>query len=247
MDGFIPDEDFISIILGSIPPSYNTYITAITAMLSLMDKTLSPTNLIDTIRDEANQCAIKNPKSKTDKQDVAFTANQSSDKGKKGGEKAKKAKKGKCFNCKKVGHSVKDCYAKGGGAKGKGLKQKSKDKEKDKKKESAAKAEEKDSEDDGVWMVTVSSDDVVQDWVNKCGKGTSCEYKMWTEEEIIASNGDLVKEGHLVEIDYSPSAMDTSNDDIFSYINDCDVSLATNGFGLDSIPDLDSILDLTKM
>lgn len=45
----ILDEDFTSIILGSIPPSYDTYIAMITATSSLMDKTLSPTNLIDAI------------------------------------------------------------------------------------------------------------------------------------------------------------------------------------------------------
>ena len=49
MGGSIDDEDFTSIILGSIPQSYDTYIAAITATSSLMDKTLLPTNLIDAI------------------------------------------------------------------------------------------------------------------------------------------------------------------------------------------------------
>ena len=151
MGGSIPDEDFTSIILGSIPLSYDIYIAAITATSSLMDKTLSPTNLIDAICDEADWRTIKNPKSKKEEQDAAFTANQSSDKGKKSGEKLKKVKKGKCFNCKKVGHFVRDCHAKGGGAEGQGPKQKDKDKNKGKEKESVAKAEEKGSEDDGVW------------------------------------------------------------------------------------------------
>jgi hypothetical protein len=55
-------------------------------------------------------------------------ANQSSDKRKKDGEKSKKVKKEKCFNCKKVRHFSRDCYAKGGSAEGKGSKQKGKDK-----------------------------------------------------------------------------------------------------------------------
>ena len=54
MGGSISDEDFTSIILGSIPLSYDTYIAAITAMSSLLSQTLSPTNLIDAIRDKAD-------------------------------------------------------------------------------------------------------------------------------------------------------------------------------------------------
>ena len=90
MGGSISDEDFTSIVLRSIPLSYDTYIAAITATSTLLDQTLSPTNLIDAIRDEADRRTIKNPKSKKNKQDAAFTAGQSSEKGKKGGKKSKK-------------------------------------------------------------------------------------------------------------------------------------------------------------
>jgi hypothetical protein len=58
MGGLISDEDFTSIILGSIAQSYDTYIAAITATSSLLNATLLPTNLIDAIRDEANQRTI---------------------------------------------------------------------------------------------------------------------------------------------------------------------------------------------
>ena len=53
MGGSIIDEDFASIILGSIPPLYNIYITAILATSSLLNQSLSPTNLIDTICDKS--------------------------------------------------------------------------------------------------------------------------------------------------------------------------------------------------
>ena len=59
MGGSISDEDFTSIVLGSIPLSYDTYIAAITATSTLLDQTLSPTNLIDAICDEADRCTIK--------------------------------------------------------------------------------------------------------------------------------------------------------------------------------------------
>ena len=54
MGGSINDEDFTSIILGSIPQSYDTYIAAITATSTLLDRSLLPTNLIDAICDEAD-------------------------------------------------------------------------------------------------------------------------------------------------------------------------------------------------
>jgi hypothetical protein len=54
MGGSITDEDFTTIVLGSIPQSYDTYIAAITATSSLLNQTLSSTNLIDTIRDECD-------------------------------------------------------------------------------------------------------------------------------------------------------------------------------------------------
>ena len=78
MGGSIDDEDFTSIILGSIPQSYDTYIAAIMATSTLMDKTLSPTNLIDAIQDEADRHTIKSPKFKKAKQDAAYSAGQSS-------------------------------------------------------------------------------------------------------------------------------------------------------------------------
>ena len=54
MGGSITDEDFTSIVLGSIPQSYDTYIATITAMSSLLDQTLTSTNLIDAIQEESD-------------------------------------------------------------------------------------------------------------------------------------------------------------------------------------------------
>ena len=84
----------------------------------------------------------------------------------------------------------------------------------------------------------------VQNWVDSCG-GVDNECEMWTEDEIIAGDGDLVKEACPVEINYSPESTDTSNDDIFSYIDDCDDSSATESGRSESILDLQSVPDLT--
>ena len=64
--GSITDEDFTSIILGSILPSYDTYITVILATSSSLNQSLSHTNLIDVLCDEVDLKAIMNKKLKKD-------------------------------------------------------------------------------------------------------------------------------------------------------------------------------------
>jgi hypothetical protein len=114
--GSMTDEDFTSIILRSIPPLYDTYITVISATSSLLNQSLSPTNLINAICNEADWEAIKNPRSKEDDHDAAFVVGSS----KKGSGSSKKLKKEvKCWNCHKKGHSKAECWASGGGVEGK--------------------------------------------------------------------------------------------------------------------------------
>ena len=173
MGASIADEDFTSIILGSIPPSYDTYIAAITATSTLLNQVLTPTNLIDTIIDEADRKAIKNPKSKKDDHDAAFVAGQSKKgSGKNGSKKSKKNVE--CFNCHKMGHFAQDCWAPGGGAEGKGLKN-----WKGKQKETAATTEAKDDEDaDAVWMANAEVG--VRSWLADFGDE---EFEHWEEYE----------------------------------------------------------------
>ena len=114
----ISDEDFTSIILGSIPLSYDTFISTMSATFTLLGSSLSPTNLIDATGDEADRKAIKTPtKSKKDNHDAAFTAGSQSRDGKRSGQSglgsgSKKPKKDiECFNCHKKGHMKADCWA----------------------------------------------------------------------------------------------------------------------------------------
>ena len=107
---------------------------------------------------------------------MAFVAKKSSSKGEKGDGEGSKKKKGKCFNCKKVGHYLKDCLVPGGGAEGQGPKQK----EKTRKKKLLLKQK---KSNDGVWMATIDFEEE-EVW-------ESCE--MWTAEEIIA-DGDIWEE-----------------------------------------------------
>jgi hypothetical protein len=172
MGGSILDEDFTSIILGSILPSYDTYIAAISATSSLLNQSLLPTNLIDAICDEADQKAIKNPKSKRDKHDTAFAAGPS----KRGSGGSKKSKRDvECWNCHKKGHTKPECWASGGGAERKGPRR-----WKGKQKETATKVESKsDVEDaDAVWMA--SADENVRAWLAELNED---EYKVWDTRE----------------------------------------------------------------
>jgi Zinc knuckle len=128
---------------------------------------------------------------------MAFVAKESSGKGKKSGEGLKK---GKCYNCKKVGHYSKDCWAPGGGAEGKGLKQKEKG-DKGKEKDVATKVEEKNNDDDGIWMALVDADEEILERVED-------ECEMWTTNEIFTES-DVWAE------DIYESLPDTTVDDIF--------------------------------
>jgi hypothetical protein len=141
---------------------YDTYIAVITATSSLLNQSLSPTNLIDAICDKAEWKAIKNPKSKRGDHDAAFVAGPL----KKGNGSLKKLKKDiECYNCHKKGHFKLDCWAPGGGAEGKGLK-----KWKGKQKETVVKTEVKDDENaDVVWMASVEEN--VQVWLADFGDG----------------------------------------------------------------------------
>ena len=160
----LTDADFYSIIMGSLPASYDQYLSALNATSSVLGKQLSADDLMLTLTEESERRALKS-KGKSKEDNVAFHADGSK-KDKKGGSK----RKGDCHNCGKKGHWTRDCYAEGGGKEGQGPKQKEKkDKEKDnkgkgKKKETAAAAKDKDSEKDDkskeeeAWMAMVDDE-----------------------------------------------------------------------------------------
>jgi hypothetical protein len=160
MGGSISDEDFTTIVLGSIPYLYDTFISAMSATSSLLGTPLSPSNLIDTIGDEADQMAIKSPtKSKKDKPDAAFAAGQCFQNKRRGNGGLSRLKRDvECYNCHKKGHVKADCWAVGGGSEDKGLRS-----QKGKEEETVAKAG-TDADTDGVWMANAKSN--VQQWLD---------------------------------------------------------------------------------
>src|SRR5271168_1374518 len=79
------DDDFYAIILGSLPPSYDPYISSVTGTM------LSADDLMLTITEEYERRILKTKNSKKD-ENVAFYSNDSG-KGRKGGSSLKKDKK----------------------------------------------------------------------------------------------------------------------------------------------------------
>jgi gag-polypeptide of LTR copia-type len=104
----ITDNDFATMLLGSLPKGYDTYLSAITATMSVMGRTLDPDTLIMTITDEYDRRAIRTHQTKEKGKDAAFYA----------GERSKSSLE--CFNYHKKGHKKSDCWAKGGGKEGQG-------------------------------------------------------------------------------------------------------------------------------
>ena len=79
------DEDFSAILLGSLPQLYNSYLSSITAALSVLGTKLGPDALILSIIDEFDCPTVKTCQSKDKGQDISFHAESRSQKQWKGG------------------------------------------------------------------------------------------------------------------------------------------------------------------
>ena len=173
---------------------------------------------------------------------MVYVAGQSSGKGKKDGEESKKSKKVKCYNCKKLGHIARDCWAKGGGAEGKGPKGKGKGKE------VAAKADEKDGNDsNAVWMVSAGDEiidevsDKVAVWLQGMNEGSGSECYLWTEDEISGNdNFDVVN--HSPAITDTEASFSSCDLDINDFISDT----LTSESEVDLISDLEFMGDSSE-
>ncbi len=108
----IPDEEYASILLSSLPTAYDATTSAMSTTASLTNTDLTPNTVIRLVIDEYDRRVLKAGKPK-EPQDEALAA----DAGRKG--KGKTSKRDiECFNCKKRGHVKADCWAKGGGKEG---------------------------------------------------------------------------------------------------------------------------------
>jgi len=157
--GHPPGEDeFYAIILGSLPSSYEPFISALNATSSVVGNVLSPDELMQAFTDEFERRNLG--KSTKREENVAFSAAEGSK------QRGKPRFKGTCFNCNKPGHRKEDCWEEGGGKEGQKPNFRSKGKrkeekkggggnEKPKQKDAAANAK---AEEDAAWMAISLND-----------------------------------------------------------------------------------------
>ena len=95
-------EDFSAMLLGSLSRSYDFYLSAVTATLSVLGTKLTPDTPMLSIIDKFDRCTVKTCQSKDKGKDIAFHAESGSKQPWKGGKGLNKSVK--CFNCHRNGH-----------------------------------------------------------------------------------------------------------------------------------------------
>ena len=116
MGAMISEEEFMDIILASLPPSYEAVMNALTTSLQECDRPLEPDNIIRVLKAQYDKRKVV---THTHDEEVFMGSTK---------------KKGPiCANCHKSGHTIENCWAKGGGKEGQGPKQKKRKQSKKKK------------------------------------------------------------------------------------------------------------------
>jgi hypothetical protein len=165
----LTENDFYAIIMGSLPSSFDSYLSALNATSSVLGTHLSAEDLMLSLTEEYERRALKFKSGKKDDNAAFYSNDAGSSRSHKGGSTPKR--KGECNNCGKKGHWARDCWEEGGGKEGQGPKQKAKkekekDKDKGKGKEAATVAKDKDDkpkdgkskDEEAAWMAVIVGD-----------------------------------------------------------------------------------------
>ena len=109
----LSEEGFAAILLGSLLKSDDSYLSAISATLSILNRKLSPDALMLSVIDEFDHRAVTTRQTKNHGKDAAFHAGNWSKGSRKGQEGSKRNIE--CYNCHKKGNLKAECWVKGGG------------------------------------------------------------------------------------------------------------------------------------
>ena len=109
-------SEFLDIILGALPPSYELVMNALTTSLEEVGKPIDIDSIIRILKSQYN----KKKSLSTTQEEQGFIGTSSK-------------KMLVCTNCKRKGHLIEKCWAKGGGKEGQGPKQRKRSKSKKKK------------------------------------------------------------------------------------------------------------------
>ena len=119
----IPDHDFVLLLITSLPESWDSFTTSyFGSKVDSKAAIITSLELVELLVSEDSR-----HRAKATDNEVANNATHS----RKFNKKGKKGSNGPaCSNCGRSGHTIQDCWAKGGGKEGQGPKQKKMDKSK---------------------------------------------------------------------------------------------------------------------
>jgi len=107
----VSDDEYVSVLIGSLPPSYDPTINALTTSCDVNNKDITPAIVI---RIATNEHEKRKTRKDNNKVDEALTAETEAEK------RRNKHRNIECHNCQKKGHYMSECWAKGGGNEGGG-------------------------------------------------------------------------------------------------------------------------------
>ena len=101
----VSDDEYVSVLIGSLPPSYDPTINALTTSCDVNNKDITPAIVI---RIATNEHEKRKTRKDNNKVDEALTAETEAEK------RRNKHRNIECHNCQKKGHYMSECWAKGG-------------------------------------------------------------------------------------------------------------------------------------
>src|SRR6267142_5142490 len=111
----VTDEDYTDTLLASLPASYDSAVSSISASARLGTKVLTAEIFEQFMIDESERRQVKNDR--TEAQDEALAVDSGNGKGK---DRRRDKRKVECYNCHKTGHYKSECWAKGSSKEGQG-------------------------------------------------------------------------------------------------------------------------------